>query len=312
MGAFDGSIKIQRAVKDPQTDHKLPSPKSLSWGEVTGVTGLAGTTGNHCELVHGDHWRQVDGNLQQNIDADLITNVAGDEARTITGNHMHTVTGDHTHSVIGNHTQSVTGNQNTSVIGDAIAMHVGTCTKTYVDSKVETYSKHLFQCNLANSFYTWTEGVWQGYGLKMQTCLYQVQMNGYTINFISNPVLALGTEALAAAGTSSEPSSGASGSTAVGATVTGFAPAGAAASNLPAWNLGIGVGLNATLNTGLTLGMDMNNIAATAMVKTGTKTLDLKLSAIKAALFGGKADAGAAHAKVHARAGIPPHPPITG
>jgi hypothetical protein len=327
MGAFDGNIKIQRAVKDPHTDHKLPSPKSLSWGEVTGVTGLAGTTGNHCELVHGDHWRQ--------IDADLTTIVAGDETRTITGDYMRTVTGDDTHSVIGNHTQSVTGNQSTSVIGDAIAMHVGTCIETQVDSKVETYGKHRFELMSANTLFQYYDSIFQGYGAKFQVCMFQTQLNGITINIITNPAAALiadmafasqvpswalptaatpakgSTPATAAkdTGEATQAGVGAADVSGIGA-VAALAPA-AAGGSAAASGYGL-QGLSFTLNTGLNMSMDVYNVATTGVLKMGTKAMEGDLKAFFGTLFGGKVDGGAAQAKAHARVGVPPHTPVTG
>ncbi len=59
MGVFAASTKITRAVADPGTDDTLPSPGALSWGGITGVSALAGTTGADAKLVTGDRWQQV-------------------------------------------------------------------------------------------------------------------------------------------------------------------------------------------------------------------------------------------------------------
>jgi hypothetical protein len=83
MSAFDGEIKIARAVSDPQTDHTLPSSKSLSWKAITTPTALAGTTGIHCELVHGDQWNELKGNHTENIARNQTLKVVGKHKETL-------------------------------------------------------------------------------------------------------------------------------------------------------------------------------------------------------------------------------------
>lgn len=86
MAVFGGSTKISRAVADPGTDKTLPSSGSLSWGGITGASGVAGTTGVDCKLVSGDRWQQISGTHTENIGTNLKTTVTGDQTHTIQGN----------------------------------------------------------------------------------------------------------------------------------------------------------------------------------------------------------------------------------
>jgi hypothetical protein len=112
MSTFDSSTKVKRAVDDPMTDHRLPHPKTLVWGAITAPTALAGTTGAHCELVHGNHWSQIDGNLTEHIQADVTTNIQGDRSYIVTGNQTQTTIGNITSTVVGAQTRTHLGPQN--------------------------------------------------------------------------------------------------------------------------------------------------------------------------------------------------------
>jgi len=75
MGVFDNSVKIGRRVKDPSTDRTLPGPGSLSFGGITTVGALAGTTGVDCKLVHGDRWQEIKGNMTEHYTLNVNTTI---------------------------------------------------------------------------------------------------------------------------------------------------------------------------------------------------------------------------------------------
>jgi hypothetical protein len=95
MSAFDGEIKIARAVSDPQTDHTLPSSKSLSWKAITTPAALAGTTGAFCELVHGDKWNEIKGNHTENIAQNQTLKVVGKHKETLVESCYQNIIGPH-------------------------------------------------------------------------------------------------------------------------------------------------------------------------------------------------------------------------
>ena len=78
MGVFDNSVKIGLRVNDPGTDKSLSPPGSLSWGGITTVGALSGTTGVDCKLVHGDRWQQIIGNMTENYTGNVNTTIFQD------------------------------------------------------------------------------------------------------------------------------------------------------------------------------------------------------------------------------------------
>src|SRR5579863_8928710 len=90
MSVFDGSIKTPLRVADPLTDKKLGDSGSLPWGSITSLTGLAGTTGTDCKLVHGDRWQEIHGNMTEHYTNNVNTNI--DQNWTIQVNGMMSLT----------------------------------------------------------------------------------------------------------------------------------------------------------------------------------------------------------------------------
>jgi hypothetical protein len=111
MGVFGKSTKVSRAVADPGTDDTLPSSGALSWGGITGVAAVAGTTGADAKLIHGDRWQQITGSHTENIVADLKTTVTGDQTHTIRGNQTINVSQDHKETIAGTCLQTIVGPQ---------------------------------------------------------------------------------------------------------------------------------------------------------------------------------------------------------
>jgi len=265
MGVFNAMSNVKRTVEDPRTDHKLPHPASLSWNLVTEASALVGTKGPHCELVHGDRWHQVRGNVTENIQKNLAT--------TVTGNHSH----------------EVSGNQSLSVIGDTINTHVGTCTKTYVDSKIETYSKHRYFSMSGNTDYTYADTQYQGFGWKLQVCVFQTQINGWTINLVVPPIMAMETAGdLGHRQFEGQPDSS-------------HTPLLVAATSG-------GAAMSATLNGGLNLSLDVINIGATGIAKFDQRAFKMKLNPLAAELFAAMGKAGGLHAGANARLNCVPGP----
>lgn len=128
MSAFDAKNRIARAVADPQTDHKLPSAKSLSWKAITTPVALAGTSGTHCELVHGDSWRDVAGYVTENVTFDVRDKILG----------------NHFYSLTGNRTENVVGNINSTVIGAQIMTNFGPQTGTHLAPVIDTYRTNVY------------------------------------------------------------------------------------------------------------------------------------------------------------------------
>lgn len=125
MGSvFDGSTKIERAVADPGTDDTLPSSGALPWGGVTTSSGLAGTTGADCKLVHGDRWQQIDGSHNETVSVNVTTSIGGNETRTVMGST--------TESYIGNVAKTITANYTRTIIGSELGLNVGPFNRTDV------------------------------------------------------------------------------------------------------------------------------------------------------------------------------------
>jgi hypothetical protein len=95
MSAFNASTKIKRAVSDPLSDHKLPHPKSLSWGAIHTSTAVSGTKGEHCDLVHGDQWNEVKGNHNENILQNQTIKVVGKHKETLVESCYQNIIGPH-------------------------------------------------------------------------------------------------------------------------------------------------------------------------------------------------------------------------
>src|SRR5215471_16732612 len=125
MSVFDATIKVKTAASDPLTDHKLLHPKSLSWGAITSPSALAGTKGDHCELVHGDQWHEIKGNHKQNIQQNQTIKVVGKHKETLVESCYQNIIGPHT--VLNNDVRNET--------------RLGVFTKTYGDNtKQEDHS----------------------------------------------------------------------------------------------------------------------------------------------------------------------------
>jgi hypothetical protein len=75
MGVFDGNVKIPLRVADPLTDKSLGDSGLLPWGSITSLTGLAGTTGTDCKLVHGDRWQEIQGNMNEHYTLNVNTTI---------------------------------------------------------------------------------------------------------------------------------------------------------------------------------------------------------------------------------------------
>jgi hypothetical protein len=118
MSVFDATTKVKRAVSDPLSDHKLPHPKSLSWGAITSPSAVAGTNGAHCDLVHGDQWHEIKGNHNQNIQQNQTIKVVGKHKETLADSCYQNIIGPHT--VLNNNVRNET--------------RLGVFTKTYGDN----------------------------------------------------------------------------------------------------------------------------------------------------------------------------------
>jgi hypothetical protein len=112
MSVFDNTVKIGRRVPDPLTDKALDSPGALSWGSITAVSALAGTTGVDCKLIHGDRWQQIAQNLTTVVMASETHSVMQNQTLTITQNRTKTVVGNVTATVVGSHNLLQVGAQN--------------------------------------------------------------------------------------------------------------------------------------------------------------------------------------------------------
>jgi hypothetical protein len=75
MGVFDGKVKIPLRVADPLTDKNLGNSGLLPWANITSLTGLSGTTGTDCKLVHGDRWQEIQGNMTEHYTANVNTTI---------------------------------------------------------------------------------------------------------------------------------------------------------------------------------------------------------------------------------------------
>jgi hypothetical protein len=129
MSVFDATTKVKRAVSDPLSDHKLPHPKSLSWGAITSPSAVAGTNGAHCDLVHGDQWHEIKGNHNQNIQQNQTIKVVGKHKETLADSCYQNIIGPHT--VLNNNVRNET--------------RLGVFTKTYGDNVTQQDASSTYQ-----------------------------------------------------------------------------------------------------------------------------------------------------------------------
>jgi Gp5-like OB domain-containing protein len=145
MSVFDQSTKVGRRVADPGTDKTLPPSGALSWGGITGASGVAGTVGVDAKLVHGDRWQQITGNQTENITSDLKTTVTGDQTHTIVGNQTITVSQNHQETIIGNCLQTI--------IGPQITTNMDVRNETRAVTHAHTHGDHFFVYGPDNLFH---------------------------------------------------------------------------------------------------------------------------------------------------------------
>jgi hypothetical protein len=132
MGVFGKSTKVSRAVADPGTDDTLPSSGALSWGGITGVAAVAGTTGADAKLVKGDRWEQINGSLTHNCTANVKT--------TIFQNHTHIVMANQTLQTLGNVNKTNMGNITQTVLGSHLLTQCGPQTRTHLSPVSDFHS----------------------------------------------------------------------------------------------------------------------------------------------------------------------------
>src|SRR5258708_6137326 len=125
MSIFAGSTKISRVVTDPGTDHKLPSPGSLSWGGITAVAAVPGTTGADAKLVHGDRWTQVNGNHTETVVDNVSLTVGSNQTIKVGADQKETICGTANETIIGPHVITNLGEYNETRIGAHIQLHGG-------------------------------------------------------------------------------------------------------------------------------------------------------------------------------------------
>src|SRR5579872_7403458 len=75
MGVFDNQTKIGRRVPDPLTDKSLGDDGLLPWNSITSASGLQGTNGIDCKLVHGDRWQEIQGNMTEHYTNNVKTTI---------------------------------------------------------------------------------------------------------------------------------------------------------------------------------------------------------------------------------------------
>ncbi len=112
MAIFSGDVQTPLAVPDPKTDYKMPIPGQLSYGAITGVGALAGTTGHDTLLLTGDRDRQMNGNESTRIALDRSHTVTGNQKKQIAGNKDENIVGNFVHQTIGNLHRTIVGATN--------------------------------------------------------------------------------------------------------------------------------------------------------------------------------------------------------
>lgn len=117
MAVFSGDVQTPLATADPKTDYKLPTPGQLSYGAITGVGALAGTTGHDTLLLTGDRDRQMNGNES--------TRITQDRTHTVSGNQQKQIAGNKNENVVGNFAQQTIGNLHRTIIGTTNDLHNG-------------------------------------------------------------------------------------------------------------------------------------------------------------------------------------------
>ncbi len=138
MAVFSGDVQTPLAVPDPKTDYKMPVPGQLSYGGITGVGALAGTTGHDTLLLTGDRDRQMNGNES--------TRITSNRTHTVSGNQKKQIAGNKNEDVTGNFLQQTIGNQHRTVIGATNELFTATHTIAHKDpQKMEQPETHYHQ-----------------------------------------------------------------------------------------------------------------------------------------------------------------------
>jgi len=86
MPVFDKTTKTARNVADPGTDKNLPDGGALTYGAMTTLTALAGTTGVDCKLVTGDRWQEIAGNMTEHYTLIVTSTIDQDWNTTVNRN----------------------------------------------------------------------------------------------------------------------------------------------------------------------------------------------------------------------------------
>lgn len=150
MSVFAADIKTPRAVSDPGTDHILPPSGALSYGGITSLGALSGTSGTVTSLVTGDHNEIFNGN----------------ETRTITLDREHTVLGNQTSTVNQDRHDVVQANYNQHITGTTQRFHVGATVENFNDQHSNTHQtpRHLEEpTSLFKQVGEWSENVSKKY-----------------------------------------------------------------------------------------------------------------------------------------------------
>lgn len=144
MGVFDGSVKIQRRVKDPISDKLVVQLSSLSLGAINTPDALV-VAGSDVSVVNGDQQLQVHRNRYMKVGMNQDINIGMNEICLIGMNQSITVTQNYTRDVSANSLINTTGNYTKNVLSNytkAIAgFSVNTVTGFYSKSVGMDYTK---------------------------------------------------------------------------------------------------------------------------------------------------------------------------
>lgn len=93
MSVFQSNILTATGANAITKDSSFPSLGALGPKQMTSATGVSGTNGIDCKLIHGDRWQQIEGNLTENIEKDLKTDIKENETWEIHENLVFKVDG---------------------------------------------------------------------------------------------------------------------------------------------------------------------------------------------------------------------------
>ena len=106
--AFHGQQKTKTAKVDRSKDRRTPNLPLLAMKNMASPHALAGTHGNHAEVIIGDRWQEFTGDQTTNLHGSLKMHIFKNETWTVDDDLKYTISGQTVDNRVGVHHQTNT------------------------------------------------------------------------------------------------------------------------------------------------------------------------------------------------------------